>query len=278
MSDFVLDRALRNLRDRLRRLELAVARNRPATGTTYDNTSSGLTATEIQAALDELAALIGTGNFLEVINGGGETVFPLGTLGPTEAVNLVNGNWQHGTLDQDCTLTFATIADTAGRWLLLELAEDGTGGWGPTWPGSVVWLGGSAPNHDTTAGTTTMYLFGTRNGGTFWVGGQLGAGVSFATPAIVLGTAAAAGAAATTIRSDATIVAFDATVPTTQAFGDSAATGVAAVAARRDHKHAMPANPVTEAAVRDIGRWEPVVTDGELLLMDDDVVMMWIGG
>ena len=36
---------------------------------------------------------------------------------------------------------------------------------------------------------------------------------------------------------------FDATVPSTQAFGDSAATGSAVVAARRDHVHAMPANP-----------------------------------
>lgn len=34
---------------------------------------------------------------------------------------------------------------------------------------------------------------------------------------------------------------FDATVPSTQAYGDSAATGSAVVAARRDHKHAMPA-------------------------------------
>jgi hypothetical protein len=65
--------------------------------------------------------------------------------------------------------------------------------------------------------------------------------VSYATPAIVLGTAAAAGAASTVIRSDSTIVAFDATVPTTQAFGDAAATGSAAVASRRDHKHGMPA-------------------------------------
>jgi hypothetical protein len=65
--------------------------------------------------------------------------------------------------------------------------------------------------------------------------------LSFATPAIVLGTAATAGAAATVIRSDSTIVAFDATVPVTQALGDSAATGAAAVASRRDHKHGMPA-------------------------------------
>lgn len=67
-----------------------------------------------------------------------------------------------------------------------------------------------------------------------------GGGASFATPAIVLGTAAAAGAAATVIRSDSTIAAFDATVPVTQAFADAAAAGAAAVAARRDHKHAMP--------------------------------------
>jgi hypothetical protein len=37
---------------------------------------------------------------------------------------------------------------------------------------------------------------------------------------------------------------FDATAPTTQAFGDSAAVGSADTAARRDHKHAMPVNPV----------------------------------
>jgi hypothetical protein len=63
----------------------------------------------------------------------------------------------------------------------------------------------------------------------------------FTTPAVVLGSAAAAGAASTAIRSDSTIVAFDGTAPTTQAFSDAAAVGTAAVAARRDHKHGMPA-------------------------------------
>lgn len=64
---------------------------------------------------------------------------------------------------------------------------------------------------------------------------------AFATPAIALGSAAAAGSASTVIRSDGTIAAFDATVPVTQAFGDAAAVGSAAFAARRDHKHGMPA-------------------------------------
>lgn len=68
----------------------------------------------------------------------------------------------------------------------------------------------------------------------------LGTG-AFGTPAVVLGTAAAAGSSSDAVRTDSTIVAFDATAPTTQVMGDSAATGSAAVAARRDHKHAMPA-------------------------------------
>lgn len=64
-----------------------------------------------------------------------------------------------------------------------------------------------------------------------------------AVPTVGLGTAAAAGSAATFVKTDATLLAFDATAPSTQAFGDSAAVGAATVAARRDHKHAMPANP-----------------------------------
>jgi hypothetical protein len=39
---------------------------------------------------------------------------------------------------------------------------------------------------------------------------------------------------------------FDATDPSTQAFGDSATPGTAMAAARRDHKHAMPAAPTAD--------------------------------
>jgi hypothetical protein len=63
-------------------------------------------------------------------------------------------------------------------------------------------------------------------------------------PTISLGSAAATGVANSLIRSDATIAAFDTTAPSTQAFGDAAAVGTAAKAARRDHKHAMMADPV----------------------------------
>ncbi len=62
----------------------------------------------------------------------------------------------------------------------------------------------------------------------------------FDPPSIVLGLSATAGVSPYTIQSDSTIAAFDATSPTTQAFGDAAVVGTAAFAARRDHKHAMP--------------------------------------
>lgn len=64
---------------------------------------------------------------------------------------------------------------------------------------------------------------------------------AFAVNTIALSTAAAAGVATTLIRSDATIVAFDATVPTTIAESDAATVGVINFAARRDHRHGAPA-------------------------------------
>lgn len=71
---------------------------------------------------------------------------------------------------------------------------------------------------------------------------------SGATPALTLGTSNIAGSATTFIKSDATIAAFDATAPSTQAFGDTAVVGTAVVSARRDHKHAMPASPTISDA------------------------------
>lgn len=76
-----------------------------------------------------------------------------------------------------------------------------------------------------------------------WTEFSGGGGVTYGTPALTLGTSNAAGATDEAIRRDATLLVFDATVPTTQAFGDAAATGSATVAARRDHLHGMPATP-----------------------------------
>lgn len=103
-----------------------------------------------------------------------------------------------------------------------------------------------------------------------------GAGTTFGTPAIVLGTAAAAGSIDEVIRRDSTIVAFDATVPVTEAFGDTSATGSAAVAARRDHRHGMPATPATgigELLISDTPS-TPLIFD-DLLQNDDQTDLLY---
>jgi hypothetical protein len=66
--------------------------------------------------------------------------------------------------------------------------------------------------------------------------------IDLAAPAFTLGTANTAGSAATAISSNSTILTFDATVPTTIAYGASAAAGSATVATRRDHTHGMAAS------------------------------------
>jgi hypothetical protein len=175
--------------------------------------------------------------------GGGQSViFDHGSMGATETIDPTDGNVHTGTLNANVTYTLN--APSGSGACEIEFQRTGSGGpWTETWPGSVTWLGGSAPTPPT-SGNTGIVILRSLDGGTTWLGIPVGsASLSYATPAIVLGSSAAAGAAATVIRSDATIAAFDATVPVTQAFSDAAATGSAAFAARRDHVHGMPATP-----------------------------------
>ena len=67
--------------------------------------------------------------------------------------------------------------------------------------------------------------------------------LDLAAPAFTLGTTNTAGAAATAVASDSTILTFDATVPTTIAFGASAAAGSGTTASYRNHTHGMAADP-----------------------------------
>lgn len=210
----------------------------PGSGATYNN-SGGLLPAGTDTVQEAIDAIVGStaGLYLTVTKGGQGTVQSLGNLGATETIDLANANYFAGTLNANCTISFTGWTNLKDSQITVELTEDGTGGWTPTFSG-ITWIGGSTPTHTTTAGTVTHYVFLCRDGGTTIYGAQLGSGGSgFATPAIVLGTAAAAGSATTVIRSDATILAFDVTVPANVTA--TAATGSATVAARRDHVHAL---------------------------------------
>ena len=79
--------------------------------------------------------------------------------------------------------------------------------------------------------------------------------IDLATPAFTLGTSNVAGSAQTAVASNSTLLTFDATVPTTIAYGASAATGSATVAARRDHTHGMLAAPAADTARVAVGSY-----------------------
>lgn len=72
--------------------------------------------------------------------------------------------------------------------------------------------------------------------------------IDFATPSLTLALANAQGAATTAIRSDAELLVYSVSVPTTIAASASAATGSAAQAARYDHVHGSAAAYTTFAA------------------------------
>jgi len=262
------------------------------------STSAG-TVLAIDVTLADIAAHFAAGNveaafaelfdlFLTTTAGGGDVLSAHGTMGATETFAPASGNWHTGTFDAACTFTFTAPTSGRGCTLFLELAQDGTGGWAMTLPASFTNKAALEAAQITTASTTAFLIAWTRDGGTTWYGQWVGAGglsaADFATPAIVLGTAAAAGVATTAIRSDSTIVAFNATVPVTQAFGDAAGAGSAAVTARRDHRHGMPATPTA------VGDQHLHVTDEQFngdasttvfVLANSawpDSVMAWIAG
>jgi hypothetical protein len=130
--------------------------------------------------LEEILALIGAGtypgSFLTTTLGGQGVVQALGTLGATETIDLANANKFWGTLDQDCTITTVGWTNLKDAQISVELIQDGTGGWTPTFSG-VTWIGGT-PDWVTTAGTVTHVVLFSRDGGTTIYGVVVGMGGS----------------------------------------------------------------------------------------------------
>ena len=230
----------------------------PAQVIVYDPSESGLTATDLQEAIDELAALIGTGgDFLTTTEGGGDVISTVASSGSTETVDLADGNVHDITLTADCTFTFTAPAAGRARAWTLFLREDGTGGHAndTVWPGSVIWAGGSAPTLDDTAGAVNVLTFVTLDGGSVWYGFPVGGGGGSGAVIVTDGT--------TTVN-PATTIDFD------PDYFDvlSPGAGVAEVTLLPD-------------AIEEAGRWELAVIPGsppDSLYADGDWLYIWVPG
>jgi len=173
--------------------------------------------------------------------GGASTPFDHGSMGATETVSLADGDWHRGTLTADCTITVEGFTSDQGVVLLFGVEQDGTGGWAITWDADVVWKSANQPGDS--PGEVSWFLLWSDEGDAIVYGALVGSGTgaSAGTPALTFDTSDFVGTASTFVATDATIAIFDATAPTTLDYSDVAATGSAAVAARRDHRHGMPA-------------------------------------
>lgn len=189
--------------------------------------------------------------------GGQETLHTVAASSTAQTISPSAANVHDLTLTANCTITLGAATSGKACAITVILRQDATGSRTVTWPGSVSWLTGSPPTLRTAAAAVDVIVLFTEDGGTTWGGVAVGAGFSGGTPALTLGTTNAPGSATTGIRTDATIAVFDATVPVTQALGDAAATGSAVAAARRDHKHGMPAlstaTPLVESGTGAVG-------------------------
>ncbi len=86
-------------------------------------------------------------------------------------LDLELGNTFEAEMDQNTTFTFSNPPATgrAGSFTLI-LKQDSTGGWLPTWPGSVAWEGGSPPTFSTAIDAIDVVSFFTVNAGSTWFG------------------------------------------------------------------------------------------------------------
>lgn len=112
----------------------------------------------------------GTGVADYIDPSGGGTYEAHGNTGSTETFDAASAAWHSATLDANCTFSFTGAVSGAVANITLELLQDGTGSRTVSWPGSVIWKGGSPPTLSTAPGAVDIVTFFSRDGGSTWYG------------------------------------------------------------------------------------------------------------
>ena len=96
----------------------------------------------------------------------------------TVDIDLEDGNVFTITPDQDTTFTFSNPSPTGKACAFTLVWTQDSSDQEITWPGTVDWAGGSAPDVTSGAGKIDIYMFFTMDAGTIWYGFQAGAEMS----------------------------------------------------------------------------------------------------
>ena len=142
---------------------------------TFTNTTSvtfPTTGTLVNSAVTTLSSLasvgtITTGSWSAVMQDYTETN-TASSQSSTYAINLASGNVFSLTQTGNVTLSFSNVPAAGCVSITLFLIQDGTGSRIPSFPGSVIWNGGTAPTFTTTANHVDIVVMTTTNAGTTW--------------------------------------------------------------------------------------------------------------
>jgi len=93
----------------------------------------------------------------------------------TVDIDLEDGNVFTITPDQDTTFTFSNPSPTGKACAFTLVWTQDSSDRDITWPGTVDWAGGSAPDITSGSGKIDIYMFFTMDAGTIWYGFQAGA-------------------------------------------------------------------------------------------------------
>ncbi len=121
-------------------------------------------------ATSEKISEVPAGDFLS-IEGSGLAEGYTALSGATPTVSLSAGGSFSLTLSANTTLTFADAPATGSAGFSLKIKQDASGsGYTVTWPASVQWPGGTAPELTATADKSDVFVFTTDDGGASFVG------------------------------------------------------------------------------------------------------------
>lgn len=104
------------------------------------------------------------------------SVIVTASSGSSLTLDIAAGTTQDITLDSSSvalSLSNPAASGKAGQMTII-IRQDGTGGRTITWPGSVLWAGGTAPTLSGGASAVDIFQLMTSDGGTSWFGSTLG--------------------------------------------------------------------------------------------------------
>lgn len=121
-------------------------------------------------ATSEKISEVPAGDFLST-EGNGLAEGHTALSGTTPSVSMNAGGSFSLVLSGNTTFTFADAPATGSSGFSLKVTQDAGGsGYTVTWPASVQWSGGTAPELTATADKSDVFVFTTDDGGTSFVG------------------------------------------------------------------------------------------------------------